>query len=163
MYSDLMRPTPPRNLYWISNKIAGSSRLRSIGEIKWLSLNSFKLIITLTEEPLSKDLISEIRNEKLHWLWEPIPDFYPPTIGQLNEILKSMIRVEERGGKVLVHCEAGLGRTGTVLACYLVLKGFSAEQAIERVRSVRPGAIESISQVIFVYNYEKLVKYQRKR
>lgn len=157
-----MSPIPPKNLYWINDKVAGSSRLRSTAEVEWLSLNGFKLVITLTEDPLPRDLVNEIKSRGIRWLWEPIPDFNPPTIEQVNRILKSIIIIEEYGAKVLVHCGAGLGRTGTVLACYLILKGLSAEQAINSVRNARPGAIESINQVAFIYNYEKIVRSQRR-
>jgi len=156
-----MSPIPPKGLYWVNERVAGSSKLRSIAEIKWLSLNGFKLVITLTEEPLPRELLSKMRDEGIHWLWEPIPDFSPPTLEQVSRILKAIFEVESEGAKVLVHCGAGLGRTGTVLACYLILKEFSAEQAIDRIRNIRPGAIESISQIAFIYNYERLVKRQK--
>jgi len=44
---------------------------------------------------------------------------------------------------VLVHCAAGIGRTGAVLAAYLIrTENLSATEAIFRVRSQRPGSIE---------------------
>jgi len=61
-----------------------------------------------------------------------------------------------------VHCGAGLGRTGTVLACYLISRGLCAEHAIDRVRDARPGAIEAINQIAFVYYFERLIKGQRR-
>ena len=45
-----------------------------------------------------------------------------------------------------MHCGAGIGRTGTMIACYLVDKGFSAEEAIQLVRQARPGSIETREQ-----------------
>jgi len=62
-----------------------------------------------------------------------------------------------------VHCGAGLGRTGTVLACYLVSRGLTAEQAIGEVRLARPGAVEAVSQVAFVYAYEALLRSREPR
>jgi len=154
-------PIPPRNIYWINNSIAGSARLTSLAEIKWLFLNGFRLVITLTEEPLPKELVHEMEERGIRWVWEPIPDFSPPTIEQMNRILKLIYENEKRGDKILIHCGAGLGRTGTVLACYLVSKRVDAQHAIEKVRNARPGAIESVSQVIFVYNYERIIKNQK--
>jgi len=51
---------------------------------------------------------------------------------------------------VVVHCAAGQGRTGTVLACALVHRGLSAEEAIRTVRRLRPPSIDTDSQEAFV-------------
>ena len=52
-----------------------------------------------------------------------------------------------------VHCEAGLGRTGTIIATYLVSQGASAEEAVSRIRAVEPAAIETAQQIQFLQEY----------
>jgi protein-tyrosine phosphatase len=52
----------------------------------------------------------------------------------------------QTGGRILIHCRGGLGRTGTLAARLLIEEGQDAETAIKTVRSVRPGAIETESQ-----------------
>ena len=49
-----------------------------------------------------------------------------------------------------MHCGGGLGRTGTLLACYYVRRGLSPEEAIAWVRAGRPGAVETPEQVATV-------------
>ena len=57
---------------------------------------------------------------------------------------------------VMVHCLAGLGRTGTILASYLVkYENMSADEAIEKVRKIRPGSIQSYPQEEMIFRFEK--------
>jgi protein-tyrosine phosphatase len=57
-------------------------------------------------------------------------------------------------GKVLVRCQGGTGRTGTMAAAYWIKKGLSASKAIEKVRKSRPGAIEMPEQEESLFELE---------
>ena len=59
---------------------------------------------------------------------------------------------------VTIHCLAGRGRTGTVLAAYLVHRGMTARDAILKVRDIRPGSLEVPSQENAVMRYERDLK-----
>lgn len=51
-------------------------------------------------------------------------------------------------GKVAIHCHAGLGRTGVLIACYLVFsERLQADEAIHQVRSNRPKAVQTRGQI----------------
>ena len=80
----------------------------------------------------------------------PIEDFTAPSPAQYTALLNEIVPALEAGEHVLVHCMAGLGRAGTVAAALLVNSGMQADAAIELVRWVRPGAIQSDEQERFI-------------
>ncbi len=57
------------------------------------------------------------------------------------------------GQSLLVHCAAGLGRTGTMVALLLKAMGRSSAEAVAAVRAARPGTIETAAQLAFVSGY----------
>ena len=61
------------------------------------------------------------------------------------------------GRRVFLHCMGGLGRTGTVAACLLVETGAAPAEAISRVRTARPHAIETALQEWYILNYRPLL------
>ena len=103
----------------------------------------------------------EVRTiEKAHFrhLHVPVPDFSAPTVEDFDRIVDFINSVVEPGGAAVVHCTSGYGRTGTVVAGYLMVReGLSAEEAIRRVRERRPGSIETESQEEAVAAYEAVL------
>lgn len=75
----------------------------------------------------------------------------PTKVIRIRQQLPYLLRVRLRCGKCLqiaVHCHAGYGRTGLVIASILVfIKNLTAEQAIALVRDKRPGSLQTRSQV----------------
>lgn len=87
----------------------------------------------------------------------PVPDFTAPTLQQAQEAVAMISSCLENQQPVAVHCMAGLGRTGTILACYLVSMDMPANNAIIVIREWRPGSIETLEQEAVVYEYERLI------
>ena len=151
----------PRNFSWlIQDEIAGMGRpVAIVADLEFLKDNSIESIVSLTELPLHKTLIEEFGFEYKHI---PIPDFSTPTQEQIEEFVTFVNNLLSSKKKIVVHCEAGIGRTGTMLACYLVSKGYNAENAISEVRKRRPGSIETMEQEDTVVKYEERLSKKRK-
>lgn len=94
----------------------------------------------------------------LAFLCLPIPDGGVPTMEQASEFIGFARAQRASHRPVAVHCEAGLGRTGTILAVYLISEGESAKAAIRRVREVEPVAVETSRQIQFLEQYEERIK-----
>ncbi len=130
----------PTGFSWfVDGMVAASGFPASRRQIKWVHAQGIAAVVTLTEYPLPKDLTESIDMEFVHI---PMNDHLPPAPEKLLLAAKEVEDRVRQNKAVLVHCLAGLGRTGTVLAAWLILNGISASEAIERVRKARPGSIE---------------------
>jgi atypical dual specificity phosphatase len=76
----------------------------------------------------------------------PVEDMEAPSQAQLDQCVSAIAKAQAHQMPVVVHCGAGQGRTGVVLACYFVTKGMTAANAIAKVRRLRPGSIETEEQ-----------------
>ena len=145
----------PDNFSWlIDGKLAGSAIPTSKEEIEWAKEEGVKSVVTIREEPLDNEWVKDLNY--LHVMSDDmgIPEF--------SDLVNSIDFIHQRitdNEPVMVHCLAGLGRTGTILACYLIkYKDMTANDAIEKVRQERHGSIQSFSQEEIIFRFEKFVR-----
>lgn len=118
------------------------------------------LVVVLTEQQeylvyAMKDLPAFYKSNGLDVLHLPVPDFgVPSDPDEWEKGIKTVIDALKEGRNIVVHCLAGLGRTGVFLACLAKeTLGLSGDQSISWVRESIPGALENYNQEEFVINY----------
>ena len=141
------------NLYWVEEgKIAGTS-YPSLVELKEFYRKGFRILVSLER----REDISEIEKIGFQVYSIFVQDFTSPSIEQFEEF-NSIIDKHDTE-PILVHCTGGLGRTGTMLASYLIKrKSMTAKQAIEFIRSKKDGAVETREQEETLERYEKYLR-----
>lgn len=144
----------PTNFSWlISDKLAGSGMPTSVSEIDWILKQGVKSIVTMTESSLPDSWTKNVK-----YLHVPTEDYSAPDIEQIDVTVEFIQKRIENNEPVMVHCAAGMGRAGTILACYIVkYHKMSAKDAIQKVRKERPGSIQSESQEIAIGLYYKFL------
>ena len=136
----------------IPDKLYGSGVPESDKDYKRWDI--FDSVVSLTE-PFRLHYLEKAAYEmKFNVLKSEIPDFGAPDHKQAGEIVDWIHKEITRGKKVVVHCYIGRGRTGTLLACYLVRYGdMTPEEAIKAVRKQNHEAIETVVQEKCVRNF----------
>lgn len=152
----------PFNFSYVwQERLAGSGHPGCGGELiaalSALDEAGIKSILSLTEEPLDLPLLREFGFAYMHL---PVEDFTAPTQQQVESAVKFIDAGLGRDEGVLVHCRAGIGRTGTILACYLVSRGLEPAAAIATVRRSRPGSCEVYTQEFAVHQYARRLRLE---
>jgi len=149
----------PNNFsFVIPGVLAGMERPGTFSKLRddceFLKNHKISAIVSLTELPLESVYIEEFGFRYLHL---PVGDFTAPSVDQVDIFVNFQRNAEADGLATVVHCGAGLGRTGTMLACALVARGYAAEAAIDKLRTLRPYSIETIEQEDCVRHYADVV------
>ena len=137
------------------------SRASLSGDLKrspWtmLKLQEIQAVIRMEEQTISTEPWQLIE------MYEPVPDFTPPQMDQIHRMVRFIEdQIETWEHPVVVTCAAGLGRTGTVLACYFVGAGYEPRAAIDYVRLLRPGSIQTRQQEEAIHQYAEFLAIER--
>jgi atypical dual specificity phosphatase len=143
----------PNGFSWVEKPLlAALARPENAEELAWLRQQGIDLLISLTEDPPRRDWVDDAGLLLFH---VPMIDMEPPAHKDLDRCVSAIERAHDRKLGVAIHCGAGLGRTGVVLAAYFIHKGLTAKNAIARVRRLRAGSIETDEQEQAVEDYAR--------
>lgn len=142
----------PYGFSWVDPQFLAALGRPDEADLAWLRDQGVQVVITLTEHPLPRSWVNDAGLMAVHI---PVPDMDAPSGRQLRAAVDTIERAKKSGMGVAVHCAAGKGRTGTVLAAYLVTQGMTAGEAIRKVRELRPGSIETFEQERAVIEWER--------
>jgi atypical dual specificity phosphatase len=137
----------------IPGKLAGMARPGRYGplaqDLAFLKAQGIRAIVSVTEYALD---ITAIETAGFDYLHLPVDDYEAPTLEQIETFLR-FLEVHQADGAVGVHCAAGQGRTGVLLACAFVVRGMTADEAIAHVRALRPPSIDTPNQEKIVHAF----------
>lgn len=142
----------PGNFSFVVEGVLAGLARPSDDDIGALPSHGIAGLVSLTEAPLNRDAVA---NRGLKYLHLPIRDFGVPSMEAVEAFVDFVRRVRtDGGGAAAVHCGSGMGRTGTLLACFLVSEGRGAAEAVAEVRRLRPGSIETDGQERFIASWD---------
>ena len=148
---------PIRDFYWaIPGLLGGMQQPGLLGNVQEdiAALKEFgvAVLVNLTEKPLYTDELEALGLRSVHF---PIPDMGVPEFQPSLDLCRRISAWIDLEQCTVLHCRAGLGRTGTIIACVLVYRGQGAIQAIETVRKINPRYIQTDQQLAFVEQFAK--------
>ncbi len=119
------------------------------------------LITFLDQQELNRlgaaKLPTLVRSRPFNWVQLPIPDFGVPTDVILLEwcnLLGPMLNQLRNNEQILLHCAAGLGRSGMMAATLLKACGITSDDAIRLIRQNRSGTVETVEQEKFIHKFQ---------
>lgn len=93
---------------------------------------------------------ADLQEAGTRWISIPIQDFGAPTPDQCaawRDASEMMRAALSGGGRVMIHCKGGRGRSGMIALRLMVETGETPDAALDRLRAVRPGAVETDAQM----------------
>nr|XP_056709640.1 dual specificity protein phosphatase 23 [Euleptes europaea] len=151
-----MASAVPPNFSWVApGRLAGMAMPRHPTHYQYMYEHGIRHLVSLTERsPPYHDTCPGIQLHRVR-----ITDFCPPSPEQIQHFLQVVEDANAKGEAVAVHCMLGFGRTGTMLACYLVkTQKITGVDAIHKIREMRPGSIETADQEKAVVQFHHRVK-----
>jgi protein-tyrosine phosphatase len=104
-----------------------------------------------------RELLVRAQHHGMRTEWSPTPDGgVPVSLSQLVALVEHILMWVRDGRRVAIHCREGLGRTGLVTCACLCALGASVDEALESVRALRPGSVETAAQLQCLRAFDEL-------
>ena len=88
-----------------------------------------------------------LRDWGITWLHLPVMDFGTPVDMDWPQVHVQVLPVLQCGGRILIHCKGGCGRSGMMILRLMIAAGQAPETALVNLRAVRPCAVETDAQL----------------
>jgi len=156
---DLTRRPGEAGIWWlVPGLLCGMSRPGVAAEtnvqVRWLRESGIEMLVCAEE---STTMAREVTSGGLQLHHVSIPDMGAPSFSQAVDLCRVVEPIICANRGVAVHCRGGLGRTGTLLALILIWFGDTADDAMTKVRTVRPLAIQSKAQSQFLHEFAERI------
>lgn len=101
--------------------------------------NDVKLVVRLNSHLYDSNEFTKRGIQHIDMIFD---DGTCPTLEYVQKFIGAAECVISKGGKIAVHCKAGLGRTGCLIGAHLIYThGFTANECIGYMRMIRPGMV----------------------
>ena len=130
---------PPPDLDFITDSLAVGGELRSDRQIRALPGLGITAVVDMRSESL--DNVAELERLGIHFLHLPTQDWHPSTQEDLETGSNWVLHEIEiaRDGKVLIHCQHGMGRSVILAGAVLLKMGYDWREALRLIKSKRLG------------------------
>lgn len=98
----------------------------------------------------ARDFGIDVRSRACRWVHLPVEDYGTPSPeveARWDEVSKAARHALSGGGRVLIHCKGGCGRSGMAVLRLMVECGEHPDAALKRLRALRPCAVETEAQM----------------
>ena len=111
--------------------------------------------ISEVEELIGVNLYDSYRDLGFDVIYAPVEDFSVPSEGAFQRPIQDTLQKANGGKTIVIHCHAGLGRSGMFAACLAkVVFGMDGEEASHWVRQHIPRAVETREQHQFIKDFK---------
>jgi len=153
----------PRNFLWLKKgRLAGTPKPGILADLDYdmtaLKRVGITTLVNLMEDRFDQDVLDNYEIKSIHF---PIVDMSVPAIAEAKKFCQQIEEQMAAGEVLALHCKAGLGRTGTMLAAILIWEGLSALEALEKVRCIEPRWVQSEEQLEFLEDFAADLKAER--